>query len=88
MTGDGIPGRGVSRPLRSSIYKEVKRMTFQDILTLIGSYAFPIIMCIAFFWKLDKDSEQHKEEMDKMSEALNNNTLTIQRLIDHMEGQK
>ena len=63
-------------------------MTFQDILTLIGSYAFPIVMCIAFFWKLDKDSEQHKEEMDKMSEALNNNTLTIQRLIDHMEGQK
>lgn len=88
MTGDGISGRGVSRPLRSSIYKEVIRMTFQDILTLIGSYAFPIIMCIAFFWKLDKDSAQHKEEMDKMSEALNNNTLTIQRLIDHMWGTK
>lgn len=63
-------------------------MTFQDILTLIGSYAFPIVMCIAFFWKLDKDSEAHKEEMDKMSEAINNNTLTMQKLIDKLEVSK
>lgn len=63
-------------------------MTFQDILTLIGSYAFPIVMCIAFFWKLDKDSAQHKEEMAKMSEAINNNTLTMQKLIDKLEVSK
>ena len=63
-------------------------MTFQDILTMIGSYAFPIVMCIAFFWKLDKDSEQHKEEMDKMSEAINNNTLTMQKLLDRLEASK
>lgn len=60
-------------------------MEFTDILTLIGSYCFPIVMCIAFFWKLDKDSKQHKEEMDKMSEAINNNTLTMQKLVDRLE---
>ena len=63
-------------------------MEFGDILTLIGSYAFPIVMCIAFFWKLDKDTKQHKEEMDKMSEAINNNTLTMQKLIDRLEVTK
>ena len=60
-------------------------MTFSDILTLIGSYCFPIVMCIAFFWKLNKDQEAHKEEIDKLSAALNNNTLVLQQILDKME---
>lgn len=62
-------------------------MVFSDLLTLIGSYAFPIVMCIAFFWKLDKEEERHKEEMDKITEALHNNTLAIQHLADTMESE-
>lgn len=62
-------------------------MEFSDILTLIGSYAFPIVMCIAFFWKLDKDGKAHKEEVDKMSEALKELTLSVQKLIDRMEAK-
>ena len=57
-------------------------MTFSDILTLIGSYCFPIVMCIAFFWKLNKDQEAHKEEIDKLSTALNNNTLVLQQVLE------
>lgn len=60
-------------------------MTFSDILTLIGSYCFPIVMCIAFFWKLNKDQESHKEELDKLSAALNNNTLVLQQILDKLE---
>ena len=60
-------------------------MTFSDILTLIGSYCFPIVMCIAFFWKLNKDQEAHKEEIDKLSAALNNNTLALQQILDKLE---
>ncbi len=60
-------------------------MTFSDILTLIGSYCFPIVMCIAFFWKLNKDQEAHKEEIDKLSAALNNNTLVLQQILDKLE---
>lgn len=63
-------------------------MEFTDLLTLIGSYCFPIVMCVAFFWKMDKDGKAHKEEMDKMSEALNNNTLTMQKLVDKLEASR
>lgn len=63
-------------------------MEFSDILTLIGSYAFPIVMCVAFFWKLDKDGKAHKEEVDKMSEALKDLTLSVQKLIDKLEVQR
>ena len=51
------------------------------ILTqLIGSLGFPIAMCIAMLWMLNKQSEQHKTEMDKITEALNNNTIALTKL--------
>lgn len=74
-------------------------MEFSDILTLIGSYAFPIVMCIAFFWRQYKSDETfknelkelrdaHEEEMMKSIEAINNNTLALQRLADRLEATK
>lgn len=62
-------------------------MEFADILNLIGSYAFPITMCIAFFWKVDKDEAARREEQANMTEAINNNTLTMQKLIDKLEAK-
>lgn len=74
-------------------------MEFSDILTLIGSYAFPIVMCIAFFWRQYKSDEAyrseidairdaHKEESEQFTEALKNNTLALQKLADRLEGLK
>lgn len=74
-------------------------MEFSDILTLIGSYAFPIVMCVAFFWRQYKSDEAfrkeledlreaHQEEMLKSIEAINNNTQALQRLVDRLEAMK
>ena len=68
-----------------------------DLLTLLGNYAFPIVCCIGLFWKMDKDEKsrqaereaERKEraaEADKFATAVNNNTLTVQRLIDWLKG--
>ena len=59
-------------------------------------YAFPIVACVVMGWYVKyiqdnyrKDisdiSTRHKEEMDKVTQALNNNTLAIQRLTDYIE---
>lgn len=45
-------------------------MEFSDLLTLIGSYAFPIVMCIAFFWRQYKSDESFKEELESFKEEL------------------
>lgn len=50
------------------------------ITQLVGSLGFPIAMCIAMLWMLNKQTEQHKSEMDKITEALNNNTLALTKL--------
>lgn len=59
------------------------------ILTqLVGSLGFPIAMCIAMLWMLNKTNENHKTEMDKITEALNNNTLALTKLSAKIGGDK
>lgn len=70
----------------------------EQIWTVIGQYAFPIVMCVLMAWyvKYVQDNyrtdiaainEKHKSEMDQLTEALNNNTLAIQKLTDYIEAQ-
>lgn len=68
-------------------------MTASDIVTLITTVGFPIVMCGGMAWyvkyitdnnRLDitREREQHNEEMTKVTEAINNNTLALQHLTD------
>ena len=54
----------------------------QSVVQLIGSLGFPIATCCYIFWELNKEREAHKAEMDKLTEALHNNTLAMQKLVD------
>lgn len=54
------------------------------IMQMVGSLGFPIVCVGACFWYINKSTEQHKAEMDKMSDAINNNTLVMQKLIDKL----
>lgn len=57
-------------------------MDVSAIIQMIGSLGFPIVACIYVFMELNKERESHKEEMEKITEALHNNTLVMQKLID------
>lgn len=61
-------------------------MDFTTITGLIGSLGFPIIMCIMLFNWIQKMNEQHKEEMTKVTEALNNNTLALTVLATKIDS--
>lgn len=68
------------------------------ILTILGNYAFPIVCCIgmAYFVKymydqtnarVDKLNEEHKNEVDTLSEVIKNNTIALEKmsaLIEHL----
>lgn len=71
-------------------------MDFNTIIGAIGSVGFPIVACIAiawFFYKVNENYRQdikeltasHKEEAQSMRDALNNNTLALQKLLDKLE---
>lgn len=59
-------------------------MDVNTLIQLVGSLGFPIVACGALFWRMVKSDEQHKEEMNKMSEALNNNTNAIVKLTEKL----
>ena len=62
-------------------------MTFQDIASLIGSYAFPIVMCILMWSTITKKDEQHKEEIETMRTAIDANTNVLKELIIKLEAK-
>lgn len=60
-------------------------------LTILGNYVFPIVACcvMAYFVKymydqtnsrVDKLNEQHKNEVDTLSEVIKNNTLALEKM--------
>ncbi len=72
-------------------------MAIQDIVGVVSTVGFPILACGAMAWyvkytndqhskQLDEIMTQHKDEIAKVTEALNNNTLAITKLCDKMEG--
>ena len=74
-------------------------MDWNVLITAVGSLGFPIVACVAlalFFNKVNDSyrndikemSQTHKAEMDKVTEAINNNTMVIQKLVDRMEDLK
>lgn len=73
-----------------------------DIATLLGSYAFPVVACLGMAWYVkyitDKNSqetaklnEQHTTIMlaykDEIKDAINNNTVVMERLCTTMENK-
>lgn len=57
---------------------------FKDLVSNLG---VPIA-CLAITFKLwNKEREDHKEEMKGVTEAVNNNTLVMQRLVDKLDKE-
>ena len=59
-------------------------MDLSAITTLIGSLGFPIVACIACFWMLNKERDEHKQEMQKVTEAITNNTMALNTLTERI----
>ena len=62
-------------------------MDVNSIYTAIGSLGFPIAMCIALFWYITRQNEKHKEEIDKLAEAINNNTTVMTTLLEEIRKE-
>lgn len=59
-------------------------MDINSISTLISNIGVPCACLVATFYLWQKESDSHKEEMAKITDALNNNTLAITKLTDHI----
>lgn len=72
-------------------------MDANTITTIISSVGFPIVACVGLGWfvKYQTDNnnrevaemrKEHIEEINKVTDALNNNTLVVQKLCDKIDN--
>lgn len=64
---------------------------FNDVLSAISTVGFPIvsflICCYGLKYSFDKSIEQNKDSMEQLktlSEAINNNTITLAELVSEL----
>lgn len=68
-----------------------------DWVQLVSTLGFPIVMCGCMAWyvkystdesnkRIDALNANHREEVTSIKDALNNNTLVLQKLIDKLEN--
>ena len=69
----------------------------EELMPVVQNFGFPVAVCAVLMWYIkdinDKFIEQlkdimmqHKDEADKAVEAINNNTLVMQRFFDKVGG--
>ena len=56
------------------------------ITSMIGSLGFPIAACIYMAYVNAKQTEAHKEEMAKITEAVNDLKVAITSLVDKLNN--
>lgn len=61
-------------------------MDVSAVTQLISNVGFPVACTIALFYFWNKERESHKEEMNTLKDAINNNTQVMQRVVDKLGG--
>lgn len=60
-------------------------MDITNVIQAISTVGFPIAMCLILMWYIKSNDDNHKEEMDKITDALNNNTIALTKLASKLD---
>jgi hypothetical protein len=55
-------------------------MEVNDIVSLVSNVGFPVAVCIALFFYMEKQNERHQQETDKLNETVQSNTKVLTEL--------
>jgi hypothetical protein len=55
-------------------------MDVNAIVSLISNVGFPVAVCIALFFYMEKQNERHQNETDKLNETIQSNTKVLTEL--------
>lgn len=58
-----------------------------ELVQAISTVGFPIVISVILLYELRENSKQHKEETDKLSETLQNNTVVLMQLKQLLEDK-
>ena len=55
-------------------------MDLSGVTSLISNVGFPVAVCIALFFYMEKQNARHESETDKLNDTLQNNTKVLAEL--------
>ncbi len=55
-------------------------MDIDSVTQLVSNVGFPVAVCIALFFYMEKQNERHQEETDKLNETVQSNTKVLTEL--------
>lgn len=55
-------------------------MDINAIVSLVSNVGFPVAVCIALFFYMEKQNERHQQETDKLNETVQSNTKVLTEL--------
>lgn len=56
------------------------------VLNAITTVGFPIVMCGILLWYIYKSQKSHKEEVTHLTEAIQNNTVVMEKILTKIGG--
>lgn len=59
-----------------------------DVTTLLGNYAFPIVACICMACYCKDMQKEHSEEVSKLRDVLERNTIALEKIISKIGGDE
>ena len=55
-------------------------MDIDSVTQLISNVGFPVAVCIALLFYMEKQNERHQQETDKLNETVQSNTKVLTEL--------
>ena len=55
-------------------------MDIDSVTQLVSNVGFPVAVCIALFFYIEKQNERHQQETDKLNETVQSNTKVLTEL--------
>lgn len=65
-------------PLNNKV--KICYMDISAIVSLVSNVGFPVAVCIALFFYMEKQNERHQQETDKLNETVQSNTKVLTEL--------
>lgn len=56
------------------------------VLNAITTVGFPIVMCGVLLWYTYKSQKNHKEEITQLTDAIQNNTVVMEKILTKIGG--
>jgi hypothetical protein len=65
-------------PLNNKV--KICYMDINAIVSLVSNVGFPVAVCIALFFYMEKQNERHQRETDRLNETVQSNTKVLTEL--------